>query len=659
MQSHRSIIRNRIERRRRQQVNPYLKFISEIVIVQSCIRRHLARKKILSLQYEEKIAGALIIQYNWKNYCLRKTIQNRISSRIITRFIRNIPALRERRLRLIRQRISRLRINRFVNGLLQERRRRETLLIQTRRAENERRLEEIRNRPRLLPSPPPGIPRPNYQTRLNQFIREREERIHNRDNNMQTIRQRIDTITNNIEANIERHNAIFRRNNIIRPMRNQGIQNTTTLENRPRLTLPNVPELPAIPRPVQRNPITHQMPEYTQRLDNRLLEIEQELRDPRMREIYQNNRIFLPTGERVLPVNNGGIALEGPENHPDITVLEPESNIKETCPICMDDVGINRMAKFDCEHSVCKLCLRNLISSALNNIAELPLKCPLFHSGCTTIIDPNKYGIRQLMTQENFNKFERLSILKMHVPDERLRYCPNSRCQMPYELVDAEMPSRPPTVMDFRFFISCFDCNTHICTYCNDTWHEGLSCEEFQNRTNSENEQTSEYIRNYCKKCPGCNVNVQKIQTREQELYERRTGMAGGTSECHHVTCGNCRRDFCWTCMQIYRGVTYYHENCPNVDCIIDFVNDYPIISHLPLGKIANIKMIIYNESNRVVDEKIFHTNNRRRVLDSPNNYRLQEDTVLLHCKNDGIVKKLEGFTGEYSFRQQTKANFV
>ena len=93
------------------------------------------------------------------------------------------------------------------------------------------------------------------------------------------------------------------------------------------------------------------------------------------------------------------------------------------------------------------------------------------------------------------------------------------------------------------FFTTCFDCNTHICTYCNDNWHEGLSCHEFQTRAARDNEETSKYIQNYCKRCPNCNVVVQKIQTREQELYEKRTGMAGGTSECHHVTCDNCKRD--------------------------------------------------------------------------------------------------------------------
>ncbi len=649
MQSHRNIIRNRIERRRRQERSSYVEFMTQIIIIQSCIRRYLAKKIILRLQDEEKNAATEIIRYTWNNYKLRKEIQKRISSRIISRFIRNIPFLRERRLELIRQQLSRIRINRFINRLIEERRERRTALIQRRRAENEARLEAIRNRPRLPPSPPGVAPRVNFQSRLNEFIRQREDRIQARDENMMAIRERINTISTNIETNLQRHNAIFRRNNIERnPITNRVIE-----LSRPILRPTPAPPTP-LPTQIRPNPITHELPTIQQGGGNRLLDIEREFRDPRMRRIYQENQIYLPTGERILPGRDGGIILDGRGQNRDITFLEPESSIKISCPICMDDVGINRAIKFSCEHSICKICLRNLIASALNNVAELPLKCPLFNSGCPTIIIPNEYGIRQLISENDYNKFERLSILKMHVPDERLKYCPNSQCQMPYELIDNNLPSEPPKQIDFKYFLSCFDCNTHICTYCNDIWHEGMSCDEFQNRTNSENEETSKYIKNYCKKCPNCKVNVQKIQTIEQELYERRTGMAGGTSECHHVTCGNCKRDFCWTCLKMYRGATYYHEDCPNVDCVIDFINGAPLISHLPLGKIRNIKMIIY-EDNNVVEEKIFRTNNRNRVLDNPSNYKLQNDTVLLHCNINGIVEKLEGMAGEYAFRQVSK----
>ena len=687
MTNHRDIIRNRMERRKRQNTSSYVKFITQIIIAQSCIRRYLAKKRYLILQEEERNTCAIIIQLNWKHLRLKKTIKERISARKITRFIRNVPIIREYRLNMIRRSLARVKINLFLNRCLRERReRRETeerieherLLQeqhQERQAETQlrmRREQELTERyNRLmetptLPGTPPGERRVEFRTRLNEFIRQRDERIYGRDTRMQEIRTRISTITNNIQENIERHEAVFRRNNITtRPTGNilNRVPRQIPAINR-QVTTPTFPPAPVVPptprlnipplnNDIRPNPITHRLPTFHQTNEARILEIERDLQNPMMRRIYQENRIMLPTGERVMPARNGGIVLQ-PSDNSDPTFFEPESSTKVSCPICMEDVGINRTIKFKCNHTFCKLCLRELIKSALNNISELPLRCPLFSNGCETIVEPSENGIRQLLSLDDYNKFERLTILKQHVPDERLKYCPNSRCQMPYEFFETNIPSEPPETIEFRFFTTCFDCNTHICTYCNDNWHEGMSCKEFQNRATKDNEETSKYIQNYCKRCPNCNVVVQKIQTREQEMYEKRTGMAGGTSECHHVTCDNCKRDFCWTCLQLYQGARYYHDNCPNVDCIIDFIGGYPSISHLPFGKIKNIKMIIYDGDN-VIEEKIYQVNNTNRILDNPNNYKLQEDTVLLHCSNDGIVNRLQGFTGNYAFRQQAK----
>lgn len=128
---------------------------------------------------------------------------------------------------------------------------------------------------------------------------------------------------------------------------------------------------------------------------------------------------------------------------------------------------------------------------------------------------------------------------------------------------------------------------------------------------------TFKYVDNYCKKCPSCNTVVQKLQSPEQELHERNTGLAGGTLECHHVTCSNCNTDFCWTCLQIYTGHQYYHRDCPNVDCVITFNGNYPHITHLPLGKISNIYVYIIRENNTITSRKMFSSNgfNRAEII--------------------------------------------
>ena len=78
--------------------------------------------------------------------------------------------------------------------------------------------------------------------------------------------------------------------------------------------------------------------------------------------------------------------------------------------------------------------------------------------------------------------------------------------------------------------------------------------------------------------------SILNSKTIEQEQYEITTGMAGGTQECHHMECTNCKVEFCWTCMKPYTGTNYYHTECPISDCTIMFKDDIPTVIRLPLG---------------------------------------------------------------------------
>ena len=123
----------------------------------------------------------------------------------------------------------------------------------------------------------------------------------------------------------------------------------------------------------------------------------------------------------------------------------------------------------------------------------------------------------------------------------------------------------------------------------------------------------------------------------------------------HHVTCGACKGDFCWTCLKTYSGATYYHRTCPNNDCTITFLNGIPNISHLPIGQHTHIRLIIYDGAS-IESQRVYQINNSRVILSArPNDYTTQNKTVIIHCGKDGIVKRLEGLLGDYSFRQNNK----
>jgi len=312
-----------------------------------------------------------------------------------------------------------------------------------------------------------------------------------------------------------------------------------------------------------------------------------------------------------------------------------------------------------CDHLICFKCAQGLVTAALGNVStNVPIKCPMSNEGCETLITPYTKGIKPLIPNRDYDKFEKYHILKMYVPANRLRYCPNSNCGMPFEINDSivdELTS-PPSRPNFRLTAACIECETLMCIYCNDFDHPNLSCKDFQKRLQDDSDATSQYIKNYCKKCPLCKATVQKQQSREQEHHEKITGMAGGTSECHHVTCGACKGDFCWTCLKTYSGATYYHKTCPNDDCSISFVNGVPSIMHLPLAQQSYIKMVTY-DGDRIEQQRVYQINNSRVILGAdPDAYTTRNKTVVLHCGKDGVVKRLEGLLGDYTFRQNNKA---
>ena len=693
--SAREIIRRR---RSRLLIKPYIEHVDLIIKCQSQIRVYLAKRRSerMKIFIEEGIqeVASVMIQALYRGFRTRNNIlQENAASIIITNFIRRAKFhVRRRNARLceIRGNLQRIRANNAIRRWM--------------------------NRNRYVDIPPPIYPRHHIGNRAELYSANRNVRQEARQHNWDVLNRRLRVIRNDINSLIPDNtpNTTARETNnrvitpIARPISNTGdlprrivtppdrvlstrrfadiparvdtnnnpyrnqergrrSQLTTPIRNRRERTpigglrrLPNIPPIiPVQPR--------IETPPVQDRIRTRLEEIQTQFQDPRIRDIYRNNRIIMPDGNRVLPGLNGGIHLQ-----PDPLAREMQPTIRETqpidprhardCPICLETRANFRMINPGCGHLICFACTQTLIITALGNIStQIPIKCPLSTTGCTHMITPYTTGVKQLITTRDYEKYEKYHIIKEYVPTNRLRYCPNSQCGMPFEINDdiVDTITSPPRKINFRLSTNCTECETTICIYCNDYAHPTMSCKEFQEKQKNSNDATSEYMKNYCKKCPICKVNVQKLQTREQELHEKNTGLAGGTSECHHVTCGSCKRDFCWTCLKAYTGAVYYHRTCPNEDCIIYFNNKIPTITNLPLSQHTHIKLQIYNTKHEVVSERVYQINNNQLILGAnPNQYTSKNKTVVVHCTQDGVVKRIEGLLGDYSFRQRNKAIF-
>ena len=105
----RDIIR---QRRARNMILPYMEHINMITKAQSQVRVFLAKKLTTLKREEEEIdqeIASIIIQRNFRLHLSKKRQKE---AERITRFIRRIPRLRERRLARIRENLSRIRLQR-------------------------------------------------------------------------------------------------------------------------------------------------------------------------------------------------------------------------------------------------------------------------------------------------------------------------------------------------------------------------------------------------------------------------------------------------------------------------------------------------------------------------------------------------------------------
>lgn len=87
-------------------------------------------------------------------------------------------------------------------------------------------------------------------------------------------------------------------------------------------------------------------------------------------------------------------------------------------------------------------------------------------------------------------------------------------------------------------------CDKFFCNLCKEDAHKPLSCEKLEKWRETlggaDTDDNKAWIKLNSKSCPGCKTNIEKNQG------------------CNHMTCKQCKYEFCWLCLGEYRT----HRNC-------------------------------------------------------------------------------------------------
>ncbi|GMH76545.1 hypothetical protein TrST_g10076 [Triparma strigata] len=218
------------------------------------------------------------------------------------------------------------------------------------------------------------------------------------------------------------------------------------------------------------------------------------------------------------------------------------------CSICFGDEKTFRLD--GCGHQVCPDCLRSYVHTALGDASMFPIKCPMHHTGCLTVIEP-KFGQRVL----NKDEYERFNLF-----NDRAVFGDGMACIFCGNFVI--FPDRMGGVM-----VACPYCRQRFCMKCKVAWHVGVDC------TEEGKDELEEWRKAHgATRCPGC---FKVIEKDDAETCNHMVHKATDS-----IPCIQERTDFCYCCgLEVTPDYPHYEQINPSVNHFPDGVyNDCRVV---------------------------------------------------------------------------------
>mmetsp|Transcript_15672 Transcript_15672/g.26277 ORF Transcript_15672/g.26277 Transcript_15672/m.26277 type:complete len:535 (-) Transcript_15672:219-1823(-) len=210
-----------------------------------------------------------------------------------------------------------------------------------------------------------------------------------------------------------------------------------------------------------------------------------------------------------------------------------KDNIQFTCKICYDD---NCQSPFSlgCGHRYCEDCFGHYLRSKFDEgPVGILTNCP--HQKCNQKVTPSCFS--SLLSPEHFATYDRLAVTQFLEASKSYKYCPGPNC-------DRIVASTGATQID------CNHCGHSFCFQCTRDDHRPCACAtlvRWEDKCRDESE-TANWMMVNTKKCSKCLTNIEKNQG------------------CNHMTCRQCRHEFCWICGKDWRG----HSSCNRFEADAD-----------------------------------------------------------------------------------------
>ncbi|XP_017018316.1 E3 ubiquitin-protein ligase ariadne-1-like [Drosophila kikkawai] len=177
-----------------------------------------------------------------------------------------------------------------------------------------------------------------------------------------------------------------------------------------------------------------------------------------------------------------------------------------------------------CGHNYCVECWKQyLVNKTCSEGLTHTITCPA--ANCNILVDYATYLalVDDLKVVERYKQLTANTFVKCNT---LMRWCPAPNCSY---VIEANYMG--PKAVECK-------CGHQFCFSCGENWHEPVACNLLKNWLSIiEDPETTNWIYHNTKKCPQCQVSIQKF---------------GG---CEHMVCRNlsCLYQFCWLCLQPWR----------------------------------------------------------------------------------------------------------
>jgi ariadne-1 len=205
-------------------------------------------------------------------------------------------------------------------------------------------------------------------------------------------------------------------------------------------------------------------------------------------------------------------------------VKAPEEKTVD-CPYCLLTHPLEETYALDCGHRFCLPCWKGWFGAAYDKGADcIFTNCP--HYECKEIVSQDFFT--RHITKDQRVRVEEWMTNAFVKLNARIKWCPRNGCDKAVEYGKTGMKT-----------VTC-ECGYQFCFGCGNEAHEPAPCKavvEWLKKDNSlilwlrENRKAKDV-----KNCTGCH-----------EIIEKNQG-------CKHMTCRNCKHEFCWLCYQPWHG---------------------------------------------------------------------------------------------------------